>query len=66
MIQTKLLQLSYRVKKTNNDKSVLQKEDPYNRLGNCSEGEGKNKTKHQTLSNQNKSVSGNKFSKRWQ
>lgn len=37
MIKTKLIKLSYKVKnkiknKNNNDKSILQKEDPYNRL----------------------------------
>lgn len=54
MTKTELLQLSYKVKKNkqikNNDKSILQKEDPYNRLRNCSKGKKKKvNKKHQML-----------------
>lgn len=62
MIKTKLIQLSYKVKnnKNNNDKSILQKkEDPYNRLCNCSKRGKKTKTPNAPQSNNhNKSVIG--------
>lgn len=45
MIKTKLIQLFYKVKNKTikkKGKSILQKEDPHNRLCSCSKGENKN------------------------